>query len=208
MHFEDKPDDIREGARSDSQNLISLFQKMQYKVEHYFDFSRADTLQQINNITQFVRNTDSLLLFFLSHGVKENSFVCRDNKEIHVDDITEKLTDSNFPAMRGKPKILFLNFCRGNYEQCNPLRYDSIGRRVQEAPRDLAIVHAALAGFKAARREQNGTIFIESLCEVIDGRSGRKELREIVYDTSQCMQVKGGTTATILPIDFRHFYFM
>ena len=199
----------REGAQLDNKNLFNAFTNLQYQVELYPNFSREETLSQLTNVVQNINGVDRLLMFFLSHGKSANEFFTTDMKSIDISEILDNLTDSRCPSMKDKPKLVFFNYCRGENIQASML-FDTVKQGVQEAPKNLAVVQATLPGMMANRLPDKGTIFVDSLCEILEQYAEREALNNIVYKTSKTMQQKMGTTASVQLIDFPHpeeFYF-
>ena len=226
MKFDNKSLKHRSGALTDSENLKSVFEQMNYVVEIKPDLTRDVTLANLVDIRQRVDH-DSLILFFLSHGKGENTFYTKDaGRSLSVNRIMYHFTNTLCPSLKGKPKILLFNFCRGNSnEQSNlesdgdqdsdedseqeDIEIDGNPRIPQEAPKDMDLVHASLPGIMAARSKSTGTIFVNSLCNILCESAQTKDLHDIVTETSKLSQKKGGTTASHTPIDMvKKFYFM
>ncbi|KAF2368768.1 Caspase-like domain, partial [Trinorchestia longiramus] len=106
-------------------------------------------------------------------------FYSADMKLVDVRDIWIKLTDQNCPALKDKPKILFLNYCRGETKQTNRF-FDNISETEEDAPKDVALVNASLPGFKAQRLPTEGTVFIHSLCQVLCESVCEKDIHDII----------------------------
>ena len=211
VEFDDKTVNCRFGALEDSKNLMSVFEQMNYLVEPFTDLTKNDTFKQLDEISKRV-NSDSLVLFFLSHGNGENNFHTKDiGGSINVHDIMYHFTNSKCPNMTGKPKILLFNYCRGETYQSNRIESDGASSNEQEVPQDMGIVHAAPPRIKALRSPDTGTIFVNSLCKVLCKSAQTKDLHDVVTETSQLMQKcdYNGTTASCTFYDMKKkFYFM
>ncbi|XP_018013512.1 uncharacterized protein LOC108670557 [Hyalella azteca] len=201
----------RLGWEVDERNLKHIFRKLEYKVVCHTDCSKAETIKRFESATVEASAYASFLAFFLSHGSgSSDAFSCggHDTDDvICIRDLYMHLINSRCRGLASKPKILFFNYCRGTLEQERPMFDSGYSCGQSEAPRDVAIVQAALPEFKAARREEIGTVFVHSLCEVLASEAKTKDLIEIVRLTSLSMQEKGGSTATVQPIDFATFFF-
>ena len=79
-----------------------------------------DIVTEIHRETQLVDQTgrsvhEDLGMFVLvitSHGA-EGTVVGSDHKHIKLTDIYQLLSAKNFPAMKGKPKLLIIQACAG-----------------------------------------------------------------------------------------------
>lgn len=56
---------------------------------------------------------DSLVVFFLTHGEKNDKLVAKD-ETFHLYEFMEKFKPAVMPAMAGKPKLFFVQACRGH----------------------------------------------------------------------------------------------
>ena len=201
---------FRKGAPFDGPRIELIFTNLGFQVKVFEDLTKQATFRQLEEIaTCELQEKGAFLLFFLSHGDRdrrENYFHTVDHKTISVQEIRRFLTDSRCPAMIGKPKIIFFNFCRGVAAQTNPeIFVDSLS--FEEIPKDFAIVQAAQPGIMAVRTGQ-GTVFVSSLCDILEQHATSKELKQIVNLTSDLMERSQGTTASVEFIQFRkEFYF-
>ena len=197
----------REGAEMDSLNIKQVFSALGYKVLVHEDLTKEATFEKMWNIfTLDCDAPEAVLLFFLSHGDGQNDFLAADHSTISIQDIKHRLTNSKCPAMQGKPKIAFFNFCRGENKEkvTNLLEYDC---RFEE-PQNFAIVQASQPGIKAARSRADGSVFVSCLCEVLLENASTKSLQEIVNLTAALMKRKEGTTASLkLYLPFPTFFF-
>jgi len=197
----------RHGAECDSSNIKRTFGNLGYEVIILEDKTKQETFSNLDNIIQHRLNGMScFILFFLSHGQNDKEFYAADEEIIEISSIYSRLVDSNCVAMKGKPKIMFLNYCRGESTESSRIMFDDFRSQI-EAPRDLAIIHSTLPGIKAPRTS-SGTIFIESLCEVLDCYGQKEELKGIVKFVDELARTKHGTTAEIRLIAFyKKFFF-
>ena len=77
-------------------------------------------VESIHRETQLVDQTgrsvyeelEMLVLVLTSHGA-EGSVVGSDHRHIKLTDIYQLLSPKNFPAMRGKPKLIIIQACAG-----------------------------------------------------------------------------------------------
>ena len=234
--FSGKDDDewFRKGSKEDSKTIQALFaDKFGYEVLIREDFSRESTFDELYNITKNkLVGMGSLLLFFLSHGdtkrgpnffhtngwIEENDNqgeLDKVREYIAVPEIYSVLTDSKCPVLKGKPKLIFLNFCRGSaIEIVERVHTDFIPNYIK-APADVAIIQATLPGIRAFRHPQHGTHFVRFLCEILEEHGSTKHLQEIVILLKDRMdeliaqnKLTEATTPSIELIGFRKlFYF-
>uniref|UniRef100_A0A8C5A4K1 Uncharacterized protein n=1 Tax=Gadus morhua TaxID=8049 RepID=A0A8C5A4K1_GADMO len=124
---------------------------------------------------------DAFVCCVLSHGA-EKVVLGVDRKPLPISDITWAFNKEHCPALLGKPKVFFIQACQGHRLQTglvmddHPLECDAIdlgrpkvedGLRVVSIPgeADILVAVATVEKFQAVRHRENGSWFIQSLCE-------------------------------------------
>ncbi|KAK4328258.1 hypothetical protein Pmani_001376 [Petrolisthes manimaculis] len=202
---------VRVGAKKDSFNLKTLFSGMGYRVELYEDLTKQQTTKALDDIlaNHFLKEVDSFIIVILSHGDNDLNFTTNDNFTMNLDYMRYRFTDGECPNLMSKPKIFLANFCRGPYQEVtkSSLHHDYIGHQEKEAPQDMITIHASLNTFKALRDEQQGTVFVQALCEVLAENAHDTEIGEIYLLLHNAMKLKGGTSPEQQNFVFKKFYF-
>ncbi|XP_042217268.1 uncharacterized protein LOC121862919 [Homarus americanus] len=117
--FDKYPD--REGSERDYENLLNLFQQMGYGYTH-----RRNRYCQTGNITkkEFMEKLlafsnekkhqmfCSCVIIIMSHGSGPKTFITSDDQEVDLMDVYSIFDNIHCEALRGKPKIFILQFCR------------------------------------------------------------------------------------------------
>ncbi|XP_037796835.1 nucleolin-like isoform X2 [Penaeus monodon] len=193
----------REGAEHDSETIQATFTNMGYRVFTKESLSRRATLMELKLIRDeaSIRDVDSMIMFFLSHGKGVRDFLTEDGLSLCLSRIHQMFTDAQCPALRGKPKIFFTNFCRkGGFETCPVFE-------ASDPPRDMVTIHASGEGIDALRNTAFGTYFIRNLCQVLQEHAGKKSLRDIYLELDRSAAERGGTQPMWEDFVFRNFYF-
>jgi len=96
-----------------------------FKPERIKDLTKVDVQNVIKDAVAHIHenctNIDRFMFMVSSHGrerehkgQKSHTFICRDDEELFVDqDVIEKFSDTKCPGLEGKPKLLFIQACRG-----------------------------------------------------------------------------------------------
>ncbi|XP_042233708.1 caspase-2-like [Homarus americanus] len=194
---------VREGAQYDSLNLRDTFSKLDYKVFIYEDLNKKQTLEKIEAIRtdQNLRTVDSIIFFFLSHGETPYEFLSVDHETLHLHDIRRQFTRRKCPQLEAKPKIFMSNFCRG------PKFEKQVFNDEGEVLKDIVTIHATAEGIRALRLRDTGTIFVTSLCEVLNKMYIFMDLRQIYAKLQGIMTAKGGSSPMWEDYAFKKFYF-
>lgn len=193
----------RSGAEHDPEKLQVMFTKMGYRVSVKEDLSRRATLTELKLIreSESLKEVDCMIMFILSHGKGVRDFLTEDGSSLSLPRIQGMFTDAECPALRGKPKIFFANFCRtGDFETCPNFK-------ASDFPRDVVTIHAAGEGLDALRSTLFGTFFVRNLCQVVQEHAARKSLREIYLELDRSATERGGTQPMWEDFAFRKFYF-
>lgn len=106
---------MREGTDEDVQGLHKLFTDLHFHVKIHKDKNAqkiVDILQEEANDAQFHRHADCFILIILTHG-KQNAIYGSDGKTVEIRDIKDMFNARNFPCMEQKPKLFFIQACRG-----------------------------------------------------------------------------------------------
>ncbi|CAL4123457.1 unnamed protein product, partial [Meganyctiphanes norvegica] len=194
---------MREGAQMDSENLKNTFNNLGYEVETFQNKSSTETEDILDKI-QKNKNLNFLLMFILSHGMSSQSFFTSDGHLLDLNNIKQKFTDLACPQLKGKPKVFFVHFCRGKNKEI--LHLDSSVPK-SEAPHNMITVYASHEGFTALRSPESGTVFVNSLCQVL-GEYPCEMLQDTFNRLYAKMKTNGGTTPEMtVSAPFAHFKF-
>lgn len=192
----------RLGAEHDSTRLRTTFTKMGYETRLHENLKYQDTMAMLTSIcrSRQLMDLDALIFFFLTHGKDPYTFYTNDQNEVNLFNVRGLFTDSQCPAMKGKPKIFFMNYCRGDKMERREL--DTV---TDESPNDMATIHAAAEGIMAIRSPSRGTHFVDHLCHVLTNYSRSRELRELYCILRE--EMKESTKPMWEDYGFRSFYF-
>uniref|UniRef100_A0A673H4T7 Caspase 20, apoptosis-related cysteine peptidase n=1 Tax=Sinocyclocheilus rhinocerous TaxID=307959 RepID=A0A673H4T7_9TELE len=145
---------------------------------------RNKTAAEMKNLLKDVGKTvdgDCFVCCILSHGLKEGVYGT-DGAVISVDEIREPFNGNNCQRLVGKPKMFFIQACRGKRNQDHVLvQADSSedGESEMEvdgddfditipADTDFLIARSATDGHLSYRRPEEGSWFIQSLCRNLE----------------------------------------
>ena len=112
---------------------------------------------------------DAFVCCVLSHGA-EKVVLGVDGKKRPISDITSAFNGTHCSALRGKPKVFFIQACQGHSLQKGLAVDDIIFQRQMKEDyhpieADFLVSKATVAKYQALRNTNSGSIFIQSLCE-------------------------------------------
>ncbi|CAL4161085.1 unnamed protein product [Meganyctiphanes norvegica] len=183
----------RKGAEMDAKNLNKTFKKLGYQVGISHDLTSAETEDILNQIQNDV-SLKFLLVMVLTHGRDSNTFWASDGGVLDLTMIQNKFTDTACPHLKGKPKIIFANFCRGQIREMLETDGSII---LYDTPHHMVTIYACHVGFMAVRHRQAGTIFISSICKALE-KFPQVTLEVFLDKLLEEMKSNSGTTPQIV----------
>ena len=190
---------VRSGTNIDERNLVQCFRCLGYTVEIHRDC----TAQQIQRIFDYYQkadgtNFDSMVVCILSHG-EEGCIIGTDSKNVKLESTVQKLNAKFCPSLAGKPKIFFIQACRGLGRMFSTyIRADSCNEGVPEPQRsseavgvpsssisipndaDFFFGYATPPGKVAWRDEHHGSWYISEICRSLCARSSYADLVSMI----------------------------
>lgn len=206
----------RKGAEYDEENLKVLFKQMGFTTSSYRNQTYRDMTTTIKNFRDGAHNkdlkhADCLVVAIMSHGTegydKENSYVVTtDNKVLSISWILDQFDNCKCPEMRNKPKIFFLQICRGDNPNI-PIHITNSKIQADGGPTtgilrsmtDYLIGYATLPGDCSYRDIDKGTWYIQLICEIFMNHAydtDVQHLLQMVDDRLKNLQTEHGYMQT------------
>eukprot|EP00794_Sanderia_malayensis_P015864 gene15864-17462_t len=203
----------REGSNIDERNLTEVFRWLGFHVETH---ENVTALELCNALIECKNSQhyDCLVVCILTHGTQQNNLdmVCGvDGKSVPLDYILSLFNGENCSALAGKPKLFFLQCCRGLKEDVIPIATVGGGNVQHDGPSntdsmpiapiqsDFFIGYSTPPGYKSFRNTEFGSWYISKLCEVFKDMAKDHDLmtmmttvnREVskFYTDNHCKQV-------------------
>ncbi|XP_033125485.1 caspase-3-like isoform X2 [Anneissia japonica] len=148
---------LRKGTDVDACQLKSLFDNLGFSVESitnmkYDDFSKKISEYSKMNHSQY----DCFIFAVLTHGINGALYTV-DERLVQVDDILKCFSGEGCPTLTGKPKIFFIQACRGEM-------FDQ-GVEATDGP-DGSSVDPCLQSLNKAGDVDNGNELVEKMLKV------------------------------------------
>lgn len=197
----------RQGGNLDKENLAQVLQHLGFEVvviENRTAEEIKTTLQSFAQRTEH-KTRDACIVALLTHG-HEGCIYGRDGGTIKIEDIFSYFDNANCPNLRNKPKIFFVQACRGELydggidvsDGRKKMRRSSCVTRGPDVsfdePRlptrsDMIFGYATQHGQAAMRNTHHGSWYIEALVKVLAKSAKNRDLAEIL--TSVNSVIKG-----------------
>ncbi|XP_073808219.1 caspase-22 [Danio rerio] len=193
----------RRGSQKDTASLKDLFEWLGFSVEIKQDQTVSAMKMTLKEYSEDREHGDCFVCCVLSHG-NESGVLGSDEQICPVDDITSPFNGANCSALAGKPKVFFIQACRGHEIQSKVMvADDSGGSRTQKPGRvsvsipkdsDFLIARSTVEGYVSIRDETRGTWFIQSLCENLkEGSKRGHDILTILTKVNNDVSLKEGS---------------
>ncbi|KAI6646327.1 Caspase-3 [Oopsacas minuta] len=158
----------RIGSCVDVENIRKTFNALKYKVTVKNDLTSEQLIKYLKekSTDESLYRVGMFVCFLMSHG-EEGRISGSDGTHIEIETIITNFKNDQCYPLQGKPKIFFVQACRGNMVDIPKQEYqhDSThGAQPQDA--DLMICQATTKG-KVAVRTEAGSWYIKTLCDNI-----------------------------------------
>jgi hypothetical protein len=109
--FFKKDKNKRHGSESDVERLSALFDELNYEVISYIDKTAEQMKKSIREMAKYdYKNVGSLLVFIMSHG-DEGTILGTNEEDVYLTEFIDPF--KNVQSLKNKPKLFFVNACRG-----------------------------------------------------------------------------------------------
>ncbi|KAL2102775.1 hypothetical protein ACEWY4_001943 [Coilia grayii] len=174
----------RQGSDADADNLTKVFTWLGFTVECHRNLTKDEMKTVVHECSQKARG-DCFICCVLSHGGSKGVLGCNDDdddddkKVLPVEEILSPFKGNKCPDLAGKPKLFFIQACRGNrFQDEVKLSADSPEENMQEletdvkpfqitisADADFLVSMATMNEYYSIRHCTEGSWFIKSLCK-------------------------------------------
>jgi hypothetical protein len=188
----------RDGSEKDVERLSALFDELNYDVISYIDKTAEHMRKSIREMVNYdYKNVGSLLVFIMSHGV-DGKILASDEQEIYLTDFINPF--KNVQSLKNKPKLFFVNACRG--EGYVPI-HDRVAsdnqtsrdlHKAENTPieADFLFAYSTVANYVSLRDSTNGSWFMQILCDMIEQYKSTLDLSRILNRVNNGVAGKEG----------------
>ncbi|XP_063603069.1 caspase-1-like isoform X1 [Penaeus indicus] len=186
----------RNGTDRDRDQAQALFTNLGFQVTVYNNLKVYEVKEKIQDLAFDVNHSecDALAVVFMSHGEKDVLWG-RDGT-FNPDYLFENFKADQCPTLAGKPKLFFIQACRGEgldsgttlVQQKNRDEIDS-GYQAYKIPNtaDFLVCWSTIPGHFSWRNTTNGSWFIQSLVKVLTRDSAHDDLLSMMTSVNRNM---------------------
>ncbi|XP_059405270.1 caspase-22 [Carassius carassius] len=181
-----EPKNKRYGSQKDVDSLKALFDFLGFLVEVETDKTAAEIRAIMAKYSNDARHGDCFVCCVMSHGDK-TGVKGFDGQICPLNDITSPFDGVNCPALIDKPKVFFIQACRGHEMQSKVLVTDGAGPSHNQKSgkvysiakdSDFLIALSTVEGYLSIRDPSSGSWFIQSLCKHL--KKGSEQDKDIL----------------------------
>lgn len=197
INFHD-PSHERKGSEYDAQGMKSLFTQLHFDVTEQQNLSVNDMVLTFNNAAkvQKAETSDCLVVILMSHGA--NGVIWGiDGKTLPLwEGAYTWFNDVNCPALKGKPKLFFIQACRAGAPPKAPHLSIIEAANDRISPwSDMFFAYATVPYYVAYRHTKLGSPFVSAICRVFSQLAATTHLddlmKEVEATLSQHFATKG-----------------
>nr|CDJ96108.1 Caspase Recruitment and Peptidase C14 domain containing protein [Haemonchus contortus] len=221
----------RQGTDIDCRNLKSLFHQLGYRVIIENDLSCKEMLSRIRDFASDPQHqfASSAIVVVLTHGERDQLLgVGGDDDVLSVYPFLEALNARNAPLLAGKPKLIFIQACRGDrrdtgatfVDEPDSFRHEGDGpfglfncmrspTVTEENPikwpreSDFLIAYATPPLYVSWRNSLRGSWFVQAICEVFAKYARNTDILRLLTKVNQrvaeCFQTSCSSSYKQMP---------
>jgi len=177
---------VRSGTRRDFEQLIMVFKQLNFTVENH---KNSTASQMLENLQTLSRRKDLgefsiFICIILSHG--DEGIIYGTDTFIHLDKIINLFKGDKCKALRGRPKLFFIQACRGDRFDsgvaADGVTSNNIEKIAIEA--DVLIGYSTVPGYFSWRNSSNGSWYIQALCSEITKNAKTQDMVHILVNVN------------------------
>ena len=170
-----KPMTNRRGSEVDENSLYALWKYLQYDVCILKNCTASELFSELKRIASLSHyDYDSFVCCILSHGCSDGVYGA-DGEPVKIKDVANLFEGRNCPSLFGKPKMFFIQACRGDNEDKgvfpsdDEIQKDGKGENNSlPSDADFSFSYSTAPGKASYRSQQHGSWYISILCHVLN----------------------------------------
>ena len=199
----------REGTDVDAANLKQVFTYLGFITEVLHDQDTDQMLCNLRKLAQYDhRNYDCVVICILTHGTQGKLYGSNGDL-IEVQKLITLFNGDQAPSLVGKPKLFFLQACRGdNYDYGqdesdgppmeDPVIQKALGEGEDETDdkmrvpveADMLLAYSTVPGYVSWRKKERGSWFIQALTEVLVDDSSKDDITHMMLTVNRKVATK------------------
>ncbi|XP_067008451.1 caspase-1 isoform X2 [Anabrus simplex] len=202
----------RVGSDADVKNLERLYTALGFDIMIYHNKNCHEIKKIIDNLAeQDHSDADCMIVTVLSHGMG-TGFILAKDYPYKVESLWAPFTADKCPTLAGKPKIFFIQACRGesldpgvNLTRRRSRTETDSGSESYKIPThaDFLLAFSSVEGFYSFRNPESGTWFVQCLCEELTQNAHKHDLLKLLTRTARRVALDYESYNDIIPWQHR-----
>nr|CAB3262212.1 uncharacterized protein LOC100178691 [Phallusia mammillata] len=181
----------RKGTKIDAFNIFEAAAKLGFEfINTFHDSKKSEILNWLHRVSNATHaEYDCFGCAILTHGDKGDVLYARD-AAMKLTDFTEPFTAKRCPSLVGKPKLFFVQACRGlkmdegvevtqNMDVVDGAEDENDSVLIPNEA-DFLLAQSTVPGYVAWLNSGNGSWFVQCFCECIHRFGGHMEIMQIM----------------------------
>uniref|UniRef100_A0A182N214 Caspase n=1 Tax=Anopheles dirus TaxID=7168 RepID=A0A182N214_9DIPT len=201
----------RKGTDEDCANIEQVLSNLQFDVRVYKDLTKKKLKEVLDALSEEDhKNNDCLMVVIMTHG--DDDVLYAHDTTFNVDRLWENFVGSACPSLLGKPKLFFIQACRGSNldegvqvqqfiqqadrgastsaarELPQPIIHPGRSKSIQHAipsMADLLVMYSTYKGHFSWRNPSRGSWFVQALCSELRTHGNNRELLQLLTAISR-----------------------
>ncbi|KAL2735455.1 caspase-like [Vespula squamosa] len=205
----------REGNDQDCKQIKSLLEKLGFEINIHTNYKRKKIFRTLARVSKMDHSDhDCLAIVVMTHGNSGILYAYDEGYKIH--EFWSMFATKNCPSLKGKPKLFFIQACRGNDTDSGEVKMEDPCFQYQSGSNcssttdpvmfketeenlemfltpnepDFLIGYATVAGHCAYRINGKGSWYIKELCSVFENYGRNYDLLTLLTFVAQHVAVK------------------
>ncbi|XP_034988803.1 caspase-7 isoform X1 [Zootoca vivipara] len=180
---------IRNGTDKDAGDLLKCFRSIGFDVSIHNDLTCEAMENKLKEVAlESHSDAACFACILLSHG--DEGFIYGTDGAMAIKDLTSLFRGDKCPSLIGKPKLFFIQACRGSEfdegiqtdagSPNNDLEMDANPGCKIPVEADFLYAYSTVPGYYSWRNPGNGSWFVQSLCEVLNEYARELEILQML----------------------------
>ncbi|XP_062852912.1 caspase-8-like [Trichomycterus rosablanca] len=208
----------RQGSNADEDSLKEVFEWLGFTVRAYKNQTAAQMRDVLKSLSQEEHAGGCFVCCILSHG-SIDGVLGIDGGTVSKDDIFRPFCGTSCQGLIDKPKVFFIQACRGKqFQKPVQVQADSLAEMKEEADlytdavqvisipadADFLVVRSTVKGYYSLRDIVSGSWFIHALCSQLRAHCPKGEdINYILLRVNEEVSQKGGKQMPVYKVTLR-----
>ncbi|PAA80090.1 hypothetical protein BOX15_Mlig004795g2 [Macrostomum lignano] len=181
----------RPGSELDVTRIKEVFGRLDFELRVAEDLPAYDIDKLLHEVAieEEIMHHGCFVCFLMAHGNEKSIFGSNGNA-LELNRILETFESDICPGLLGKPKIFFVQACRGQTIEVCEESTDSapMERRFSPKGSDFLVCRSSTKDSPAYRNSTTGSFFVQTVCNEIEKHQSDEDIKEIMTRVNAQME--------------------